>query len=177
MVPRKIINTVTSHPEAPDKCVITVFTLNIGIPYFNSLKLCTTPLDNLSMFLNSWISDKQCRPWSDAAFDASDQDLHCLLRPVCPYTWSNYSTWNGPRLVKRGHHRVCAKCTDSDYPMHEQSYPGICSQLIQSVMSNDSVSGHEGSDQNARMCRLIWAFGVRICPKTRFPLETICMNY
>ena len=28
----------------------------------------------------------------------------------------------------------------------------------------------EGPDQNARMCRLIWAFAVHLCPKTH-----ICM--
>ena len=36
------------------------------------------------------------------------------------------------------------------------------------IVSNDSVSSSEGPDQTARMRRLIWAFAVRICPKTRF---------
>ena len=38
----------------------------------------------------SKLSDKHCRPWSDAA---SDLGLHCLLRPVCPSTSGKYRTW------------------------------------------------------------------------------------
>ena len=30
------------------------------------------------------------------------------------------------------------------------------------------LADSEGPDQTARMRRLIWAFAVRICPKTRF---------
>ena len=38
--------------------------------------------------------------------------------------------------------RVCAKCTDSDsYSACAKSHPGICSPLIHSIVSIDSVSG------------------------------------
>ena len=47
-------------------------------------------------------------------------------------------------------------------------HPGLCSPIIHSLVSNDSVSGQEGPDQTARMRRLIWAFVVRICLKTHF---------
>ena len=33
------------------------------------------------------------------------------------------------------------------------------------------LADSEGSDQTARMRRLIWAFAVRIYPKTRFRME------
>ena len=46
-------------------------------------------------------------------------------------------------------------------------YPGISSQFMHSVLSIDSVSDSEGPDQTARKRRLIWAFTVRKCPKTR----------
>ena len=45
-------------------------------------------------------------------------------------------------------------------------HPGLCTPFLHSVVSKNAVS--EGTDQTARMCRLIWAFAVRICPKTRF---------
>ena len=60
--------------------------------------------------------------------------------------------------------RACAKSTDSDsYSSYTcaKSHPCICSPFIQSIVSYDSVSGQ-------RMRRLIWAFIVRICPKTCF---------
>ena len=43
-----------------------------------------------------------------------------------------------------------------------------CSPLIHSIVSNYTVSGHEGPDQTAHMRSLIWAFTVHICPKTHF---------
>ena len=46
-------------------------------------------------------------------------------------------------------------------------HPGLYSLLIHTVVSTDSADS-EGPDQTARMRRLIWAFAVRICPKTRF---------
>ena len=39
---------------------------------------------------------------------------------------------------------------------------------IHSVVTNDSISSSEGSDQTAQMCRLIWAFAVCMCQKTSF---------
>ena len=32
------------------------------------------------------------------------------------------------------------------------------------------LADSEGPDQTARMRSLIWAFAVRICPNTRFPI-------
>ena len=36
-----------------------------------------------------WMSDKQYRPWSNASV-ASDLNLRCLLRPICPNTKDCY---------------------------------------------------------------------------------------
>ena len=42
--------------------------------------------------------------------------------------------------------RICTKCTDSNSSSAcAKSYWGICSKLIQSVVSNDFVSGHRRS--------------------------------
>ena len=76
--------------------------------------------------------------------------------------------YNGPRQAKICL-RTCAECTDSDSPRAcAKTHPGICFPLIHSVVSNDSVSGQQDPDQTAQMSRLIWAFAVRICQKTRF---------
>ena len=53
-------------------------------------------------------------------------------------------------------------------PYCAKYHPGICSPFILSVVSIFFVLGSEGSDQTARMCRLIWTFAVRIGPNTRF---------
>ena len=45
---------------------------------------------------------------------------------------------------------------------------GICSPLILSFVSSDSVSGQQNPDQMARMCRLISAFAVCLWLKTNF---------
>ena len=45
---------------------------------------------------------------------------------------------------------------------------GICSPLIYSIVSNDSVSSQGSLEQTVRMGRLIWAVAVCICPKARF---------
>ena len=46
------------------------------------------------------------------------------------------------RAKQKMYLRACAKCTDSD-PSHAcaKSHPCICSQLIHSIVSDDSVSG------------------------------------
>ena len=49
-----------------------------------------------------------------------------------------------------------------------KSHSGTCTPLIRFIVPNDSVADSEGSDQTVRMRRLICAFAVRICPKTRF---------
>ena len=36
------------------------------------------------------------------------------------------------------------------HPAHAQSQPGLCSLLIISIVSNDSVSGQQGHDQTAQ---------------------------
>ena len=70
---------------------------------------------------------------------------------------------------KRMYLRACAKCTDSDSSdACANSHPDICSRLIHSVMSNDSISRQRRSDQTARMRRLIRALADMICQKTRF---------
>ena len=64
--------------------------------------------------------------------------------------------------------QACAECIDSDsFNACAKSYLGIFSPLKHSTISNESAD-IEGPDQTARMRRLIWAFAVRICPKTRF---------
>ena len=46
--------------------------------------------------------------------------------------------------------RKCAKCTDLDSShTFAKSHLGICSPLIHSIVSNDSVSRSEGPDQTA----------------------------
>ena len=49
-----------------------------------------------------------------------------------------------------------------------KSHPGGYSQCKHCTVSNDSDADSEGSDQTARMCKLIWAFAIRICQTTRF---------
>ena len=66
--------------------------------------------------------------------------------------------------------RFRSSCTCAKYHL------GHCSSFIHSVVSNDSVSGQWGPDQTARMRRLIWAFAVRMCPKTRFRLVSPMCN-
>ena len=45
---------------------------------------------------------------------------------------------------------------------------GLCSPLAYSVVFNDKLADSECPDQTACIRRLIWAFAVPICPKTRF---------
>ena len=52
---------------------------------------------------------------------------------------------------------ACAKC-----------HPGICSPLMHSIVSYVLLADSAVPDHIARMLRLIWAFAVRICPKTCF---------
>ena len=68
---------------------------------------------------------------------------------------------------------ACEQCTGSHHPAHEHS-------LIQGFALNSNILLYqmilfvdsEGPDQTAQMCSLIWAFAVRICPKTGF-----CMTW
>ena len=74
----------------------------------------------------------------------------------------------GPRKAKKCLW-TCLEYADSDHPAQAQSiiraftlHPYIV--LYPMVLLADS----EGPDQIAQMRRLIWAFAVRICPRTRF---------
>ena len=58
-------------------------------------------------------------------------------------------------------HRTCFRSSCSCTRYH----PGICSPFIHSVVSNGSVSGQSDC---AHPYRLVWAFAVPICPKSRF---------
>ena len=57
-----------------------------------------------------------------------------------------------------------------EHAKNAQLHPGKCSPVIHSIVSNDSVSRQhsKGPYRSVRMRRLIQAFAVRICPKTRF---------
>ena len=73
-----------------------------------------------------------------------------------------------PHQAKRGL-QVFVKCTDSDSSHPCTKYhPDICYPLIHSIASYDSVSSHRRPWSNSQVVKLIWAFTVRICPKTRF---------
>ena len=56
----------------------------------------------------------------------------CLKKNICLPYW--------PRQAKQCL-RTCAKCADSDHHAHAQSHTALCSTLIQSMVSNDSISG------------------------------------
>ena len=60
--------------------------------------------------------------------------------------------------------RFRSSCAWTKYEYH----PGICFPFIHSVVANDSVS-------RQRMRRLIWAFAVCICLKTRFGMARIIL--
>ena len=102
---------------------------------------------------------------------ASDLDLHCLFRPVCPYTYKNtihftiimllYCTWClyqphsytdimmsttlfGSRQAQKCF-RACAKCADSDHPAHAQSITRTFALHI--FYSSHLVADNEGPDQ------------------------------
>ena len=82
----------------------------------------------------------------------------------------------GPRQAQRCI-RACAKCSGSD-SSHScaKSHPGICYQLIYSIVSMIQLANSAGPDQTAQMRRLIWASAVRICPKTRFRGAALVMK-
>ena len=59
--------------------------------------------------------------------------------------------------------------TYSDHPAHAQTITrafALHSYILQHRIN--LLSDIEDPDQTARIRRLIWAFAVRICPKTRF---------
>ena len=71
--------------------------------------------------------------------------------------------------------RMCrfrSSCASAKY------HPGLCPPFTHSSVSNDSVIADIESmhDQTARMLRLIWAFAVRICPKTLFRMARPLMT-
>ena len=78
---------------------------------------------------------------------------------------------------------VCEKIPSNMYKMCgftscyacAKYYPALCSPLKHFLVSNDSICGKRSSDQTMRISRLIWAFAVRICPKTRFCM--VLSNY
>ena len=72
------------------------------------------------------------------------------------------------RQAKKGL-RTCATCVVSDHPTHAESV--IRAFVLHSYILRYQMTllvNSEGSDQTARMRRLIWALDVRICPKKRF---------
>ena len=83
-------------------------------------------------------------------------------------TQSKVITSSGPRQAKKCL-QACAKCA---YSRHNA--PAQC--LIRAfylhcyILQNPMIlaADSEGPDQTARMRSLIWAFALRICPKTRF---------
>ena len=73
--------------------------------------------------------------------------------------------------------QTCAKCADSHQPGHEQSrirpFSPHWSILYYPVIL---LADREGPDQTARMRRLIWAFAVRICTKTRSKFRKLMVD-
>ena len=59
-------------------------------------------------------------------------------------------------------------------------HPGLCSPFIHSVASREMIllADSEGPDQTAQMRKLIWAFSVRLYPKTRLSMARpiCCLN-
>ena len=73
----------------------------------------------------------------------------------------------GPRQAKMC--RACVEGTDSDsYHADTKSNPDISFQFIHSIVLMILFVDSKGPDQTARMCSLIWASAVHICPKTLF---------
>ena len=78
----------------------------------------------------------------------------------------NPSSRNMGRVKRKGVFEHAQKCADLDHPAHVLS-SGFCSPSIH-CYTMILLANSEGPDQTARMRRLIWAFAVRVCPKTRF---------
>ena len=81
--------------------------------------------------------------------------------------WSRVSVDTGERNNILEWAGSCEKVPSNMYKMCRlrlsgtcaKYHPGLCSPVIHSVVSNDSVSEQEGADKTARMRRrLIWAF-------------------
>ena len=72
---------------------------------------------------------------------------------------------NGP-CQEKNFLRACTKCADSHYPACLVRAFALHWNILQYPMI--LFADNEGPDQTARMRRLIWAFAVLICPKTRF---------
>ena len=88
------------------KSILSGATLTFFITYLGHARLFTIRIPNFErMCLKTfWMRGKQFRPWSDAAFAASDLGLHCLLRPFFLNTYyGKYSMvktcYNFVRLV------------------------------------------------------------------------------
>ena len=82
------------------------------------------------------------------------------IRDMEMLIWIKYGPLQAKRCI-----RTCVKCTDSSsFRACAKSHPGICSPLIHSIVSNDSVIEQRGPGQTTQMRRLILIFAVRICP-------------
>ena len=104
--------------------VLTIFTISIQtLQLLNTivLKFEQVQFTTRCCVKNCWMSDKQCRPWWDAAFAASHLGLHCLLRhvrsntqhyldvhrlirPVCPNTYCKYGHHNHNQIFDYDDH-------------------------------------------------------------------------
>ena len=73
------------------------------------------------------------------------------------------------RVKRKRAFRHSLKCSETDHPAHAQSITPVFS-LHSYILYYPMIllADNEGPDQTARMRRLIWAFVVGICPKTRF---------
>ena len=74
----------------------------------------------------------------------------------------------GPRQAEKCL-QTCAKCAGSHHPAHAQIVTWSYT-LLSYILKNPItlLTDSESPDQTARMRSLIWAFAVRISPKTRF---------
>ena len=104
-----------------------------------------------------------------------DLDLNCLQRQDITANNKNNcithsSSWlrqakKKKKKKKKNALEDAAKCVDSDHLEHEQSTIRVFNLLADS----------EAPYQSAQMRRVIWAFAVRLCSKTRFRMaRTIC---
>ena len=74
--------------------------------------------------------------------------------------------WAGPR--EKVPSSMCKMCGFTSSCTFSKSHPVISSPSKHSIISSDYFMDSEGPDQTARMCKLIWAFVSRICPKICF---------
>ena len=97
-----------------------------------SLRICAVSSDHV---LSIWHSREYMYHWflKRTPKALSNGSSGPSLEDMCTIIWAS--------LAKRGL-RTCAKCTDTDLSYAcAKSHPDICSPLIHSIVSNDSVSG------------------------------------